>query len=320
MRLLGLGHRVLGIDNLNDYYDPELKLMRLEKSGISRERIMAGKTVGSSCYMGYSFRKMDISDTDGVKELMADHHFDLVIHLAAQPGARYSVENPRTYIDTNITGFYSILEACRETKPGHLVYASSSSIYGNNTSTPYAEGDMTDQPASLYGATKKSNELMAYAYCHLYGIPMTGLRFFTVYGPWGRPDMVYFKYTKSILEGRPIDVYNHGKLKRDYTFIDDIVKGITDLMDIIPDAGTPHQVFNIGNSEPVELLRFIELLERILGKKAEKNMLPMQQGDVLETFADTSRLEAHCGYRPYTSLESGLRQFVEWYLKVYVTP
>ncbi len=316
-KLLESGLRVTGIDNLNDYYDPQLKLRRLAECGIDITGAKSGKTAVSRRYPAYTFRRMDISDKEKIDGLFGEKHFDLVIHLAAQPGARYSVENPASYINTNVIGFFNILEACRHHPPQHLVYASSSSIYGNNEKTPYAESDITDSPASLYGATKKSNELMAYAYSHLYKIPMTGLRFFTVYGPWGRPDMVYFKFMKAILEEKPIDVYNHGKLKRDYTYIDDIVEGISNLIPMIPEGDVPHQVFNIGNSEPVELLHFIETLENLLGKKAIRNMLPMQQGDVMTTFADTAKLEAHCGYKPYTSLENGLKRFADWYFNIY---
>jgi UDP-glucuronate 4-epimerase len=317
-QLLKRGCRVTGIDNLNDYYDPALKLKRLEISGISPKDALSEKMVTSTINPSYRFIRADIADANKLNKLFEDEKFDLVINLAAQPGARYSVENPESYLHSNITGFLNILEACRHHPPGHLVYASSSSVYGNNVQTPYAENHMTDSPASLYGASKKSNELMAYAYSHLYGIPMTGLRFFTVYGPWGRPDMVYFKYTNAILSNQPIDVYNHGKLKRDYTYVDDIVKGIMDLIPIIPDGAVPHQVFNIGNSEPIELLHFIETLEKILGKKAIKNMMDMQQGDVLITYADTAKLENYCGYKPYTSIEAGLRKFTAWYFEEYL--
>jgi UDP-glucuronate 4-epimerase len=317
LRLLEAGHHVLGIDSLNSYYDPELKISRLVSSGIGRDTISGEVPARSNLHPGYSFLRTDISNEEAVEALFAQGGFDCVIHLAAQPGARYSIENPVSYINTNIRGFFNILEACRHHRPAHLVYASSSSIYGHNEKMPYAEGDVTDRPASLYGATKKSNELMAYAYSQLYGIPMTGLRFFTVYGPWGRPDMAYFKYTRAILEGKPIDVYNHGRLRRDFTYVDDIVEGIHAVMGIIPPADDPHRVFNIGNSEPVTLIAFIETLEKILGKKAIRNMLPMQQGDVLATFADTTKLEHYCNYKPYTSLEDGLRRFTAWYLEQY---
>lgn len=317
-QLIERGYSVTGIDNINNYYDPALKLKRLEENGIMKEDALSGQLVTSHTFPSFRFIKADIADAAALNDLFKNGHFDLVINLAAQPGARYSVENPESYLHSNITGFLNILEACRHYQPRHLVYASSSSVYGNNELTPYAEVHKTDSPASLYGASKKSNELMAYAYSHLYGIPMTGLRFFTVYGPWGRPDMVYFKYTHAILNEKPIDVYNHGKLKRDYTYVDDIVKGIMDLLPIVPDGSVPHQVFNIGNSEPVELLEFIETLERVLGKKAIKNMMGMQQGDVLITYADTAKLEKYCGYKPYTSIEEGLKRFTEWYFEKYL--
>ncbi|MEE4257775.1 MAG: NAD-dependent epimerase/dehydratase family protein [Bacteroidales bacterium] len=317
LNLLKQGHRVFGIDNLNNYYDPEIKFRRLAKCGIEHDQIRFDQYSKSMLFREYRFRKMDVSEKESVKELIASENFDTIIHLAAQPGARFSVQKPSSYIKTNIEGFFSILEACREHKPKHLIYASSSSIYGNNTDIPYSEDDKSDMPASLYGATKKSNELMAYAYSHLYGIPMTGLRFFTVYGPWGRPDMVYFKYTRAILNNEPIDVYNNGKLRRDFTYIDDIVKGLIDVMKIIPGGDVPHNIFNIGNSSPEELLYFIEVLENILGRKAIRNMLPMQAGDVIETFADTSKLEKYCGYKPHTQLAEGLQRFVDWYLHEY---
>lgn len=314
--LLEKGYEVCGIDNLNAYYNPELKWLRLQDCGIDRTNASSEKMLQSNTMPAYHFRKMDITDGEAIKSLFAGESFDHVIHLAAQPGARYSVENPTSYIDTNITGFLSILEACRHFPPKHLVYASSSSIYGNNTKTPYSEEDKTDLPASLYGATKKSNELMAYAYSHLYGLPITGLRFFTVYGPWGRPDMAYFKYTKAILDGKPIDVYNRGDLYRDFTYIEDIAKGIYDTMNIIPAPDPGHQVFNIGNSSPAKLIDFIGILENILGKKAIKNMMPMQQGDVYSTYADTGKLEEHCGYKPYTDLKTGLQHFIDWYMSI----
>jgi len=320
LRLLQMGYRVTGIDNLNDYYDPDLKFNRLSACGINRQSIgLSKQPVQSSLHPAYRFIRSDITDTEAIQQLFRNNHFDAIIHLAAQPGARYSIDHPDTYIQTNILGFFNILEACRHNPPKHLVYASSSSIYGSNEKIPYSENDQTDAPVSLYGATKKSNELMAHAYSHLYKIPMTGLRFFTVYGPWGRPDMVYFKYTRSILEGNPIDVYNHGKLKRDFTYVDDIVNGILSLIPKAPKMDVPHHVFNIGNSEPVELLQFIETLEAILDKKAVKNMLPMQKGDVFTTYADSSKLEAYCGYKPHTCLEDGLRNFTGWYSNEYLS-
>jgi UDP-glucuronate 4-epimerase len=319
LRLLELGYPVYGIDNLNNYYDPSLKLKRLSALGIRLGDPEPGTAVISSRFPRYTFEKVDIGNEKRLSELFEENRFDNVVHLAAQPGARYSVDHPGIYISTNINGFFNVLENCRQFPVKHLIYASSSSIYGNNSDIPYSENDKTDAPVSLYGATKKSNELMAHSYSHLYGLPITGLRFFTVYGPWGRPDMVYFKYTKAIDEGRPIDVFNHGKLERDYTYINDIVDGIIRLIPAIPVSETPHQVYNIGNSNPVVLLELIEILEDILGKKAIRNMLPMQPGDVQQTFADCSKLEAHCGYRPGTKLEEGLRKFTAWYFNEYLT-
>ncbi len=319
LRLLDLGYHVYGIDNLNNYYDPLLKLKRLLTSGINLDDSGTETPVISSSYPGYTFEKMDICDQKKISELFEENEFDYVVHLAAQPGARYSVDHPGIYISSNISGFFNILEKCRQFPVKHLIYASSSSIYGNNTKIPYSENDKTDAQVSLYGATKKSNELMAYSYSHLYGLAITGLRFFTVYGPWGRPDMVYFKYTEAIEKGNPIDVFNHGRLERDYTYIDDIVDGVIRLLPLIPVLKTPHQVYNIGNSHPVMLLELIEILESLLGKKAIRNMLPMQPGDVQQTFANCSKLEALCGYRPGTKLEEGLRKFTAWYFNEYLT-
>lgn len=316
LMLIKQGYSVTGIDNLNNYYSQSLKINRLKQSGINKIDHTCSP-VQSTLYEGYRFIQLDLTDGTNLNQLFKDNRFDGIIHLAAQPGARYSVKNPDSYITNNIVGFFNLLEASRTTDISHIVYASSSSVYGDSDDIPYSENQMVDQPVSLYAATKKSNELMAYSYSSLYHIPMTGLRFFTVYGPWGRPDMVYFKYTKSILEGKPIKVYNFGKMKRDFTFIDDIVKGVTDVLKIIPNKKEPHQIFNIGNSDPVELLHFIKVLENILGKKARKEFLPMQKGDVLTTFSDTSKLEKYCGYKPYTSLKKGLNSFTEWYLQNY---
>ena len=316
-RLAGAGHRVTGVDNLNSYYDPRLKIKRLEHCGIDTALLTNGQPVESSIYPAYTFIKCDLTDERQFDEVFTRHSPDIVIHLAAQPGARTSVDKPGDYISNNIIGFFNVLEACRKSPPAHLIYASSSSIYGLNTTQPYSEEHRSDRPASLYGATKKSNELMAHAYSHLYRIPMTGLRFFTVYGPWGRPDMVYFLYTRSILEGKPIKVFNEGNMKRDFTYVDDIVDGITGVMNLIPRENTPHRVFNIGNSNPVKLLDFIQILEKILKKKAVKVMMPMQPGDVTETYADTSLLEKHCGYKPDTKPDEGLKHFVDWYMKNY---
>ena len=305
--LLKSGNQVMGIDNLNDYYNPQLKKDRLKQ-------IESNKN--------FDFRSMDIADRDAMVSLFAENKFDGVVNLAAQAGVRYSIENPAAYVDSNLVGFANILEGCRQSKVGHLVYASSSSVYGANRKMPFSVKDNVDHPVSLYAATKKSNELMAHAYSHLYQLPVTGLRFFTVYGPWGRPDMAYFKFAKAILAGKPIDVYNHGRMKRDFTYIDDIVKGVIKVMEMPPtpneniyEAGTsaPYGIYNIGNNQPIELKTFIEILEMLLGKKAIKNMLPMQPGDVPATYADITELTSRTGFIPQTSLEKGLEQFVTWY-------
>jgi UDP-glucuronate 4-epimerase len=289
--LLARGDEVVGIDNLNDYYDPQLKSDRLVR------------------LPGLRFIKIDIADRRSIEELFENEGFEAVINLAAQPGVRYSLENPHAYVEANIVGFTNILEGCRHHRVGHLVYASSSSVYGGNTKLPYSERDSVDHPVSLYAATKKANELMAHTYSHLFGIPTTGLRFFTVYGPWGRPDMALFRFTQAMLEGRPIDVYNRGRLTRDFTYIDDIAEGVVRVLDL----PSGYRVFNIGNHDPVRLLDYIEAIEEALGIKAQKNFMPMQQGDVLDTFADVSALEAWTGFRPRTSVKEGVKRFVEWY-------
>ena len=315
-KLLAKGVEVVGLDNLNDYYDVNLKYARLKQL--------------EEC-AGFRFVKMDLSDREGIAALFAAEKFDTVINLAAQAGVRYSLENPHAYIDSNISGFMNILEGCRHNAVKHLVYASSSSVYGANTSMPFSVHHNVDHPVSLYAATKKANELMAHTYSSLYGIPTTGLRFFTVYGPWGRPDMALFLFTKAILEGRPIDVFNFGKMQRDFTFVDDIVEGVIRVSEKVPrgnpawcgaspDPGTsyaPYKIYNIGNNSPVELLRFIEVLEDALGKKAQKNMLPIQAGDVPATFADVDDLIADVGFKPATSIEDGIGRFVAWYREFY---
>lgn len=315
-RLLARGDEVVGLDNLNDYYDPTLKEARLA-------RLTPNK--------GFRFVKMDVADRAGMERLFAEEKFDRVIHLAAQAGVRYSLQNPHAYVDSNLVGFINILEGCRHSKVQHLTYASSSSVYGGNTKMPFSEHDSVDHPVSLYAATKKANELMAHTYSHLYGLPTTGLRFFTVYGPWGRPDMALFLFTKAILEGRAIDVFNNGKMKRDFTFIDDIVEGVIRTMDRVaeadagfnpdqPDPGrsnAPFRVFNIGNHNPVELMEFIAAIEKSLGKTAEKNFLPLQDGDVPATYADTAELNAWTGFAPATSVEEGVGRFVQWYRGYY---
>jgi UDP-glucuronate 4-epimerase len=300
-KLLARGEEVLGIDNLNDYYDPQLKQDRLAR--------LQGRP-------GFEFRRVDIADRDAVAALFAEAGIDRVVHLAAQAGVRYSLKNPHAYAQSNLLGFLNVLEGCRNARIAHLVYASSSSVYGGNTKMPFSESDLVDHPVSLYAATKKSNELMAHAYTHLYGFPATGLRFFTVYGPWGRPDMAYYSFTEAILQGRPIDVFNHGDMKRDFTYIDDIVEGVVRVLDRLPDpkAGEPlHHIFNIGHHSPVQLMDFIATLEKHLGRKAQTRMLPMQPGDVPATYADVDALAKWVGFRPSTSLDEGLGRFAAWY-------
>ena len=305
------GLSVLGIDNLNDYYDPALKQMRLAALGDTREETNAK----------FEFLEMDLADRGAIAGLFVANEFDVVINLAAQAGVRYSLENPHAYADANLTGFLNILEGCRHNKPKHLIFASSSSVYGMNIKTPFSVADNTDYPISLYAATKKSNELMAHAYAHLYGIPSTGLRFFTVYGPYGRPDMAYFKFTKAILEGQAIDVYNNGVMQRDFTYIDDIIEGIVRLMPKAPssqksntsNAEATCKVYNIGNNNPVELNRFIAAIEAATGITAKRNNLPMQAGDVPVTYADVDDLVADVGFKPDTSIEEGIERFVRWY-------
>jgi len=299
-RLLARGEDVIGIDNLNNYYDVSLKEARLAQL---------------RNHSGFRFSRIDISDRVEVGKLFDQERPQRVVHLAAQAGVRYSLTNPHAYVDSNLVGFVNILEGCRHAQVQHLIYASSSSVYGGNTKTPFSETDSVDQPVSLYAATKKANELMAHAYSHLYNIPATGLRFFTVYGPWGRPDMAYFSFTQAILEGRPIDVFNHGQLQRDFTYIDDITEGVVRVLDkpATLDAGVPHRVFNIGNHKPVALLVFIETLEKALGRVAIKNFLPMQPGDVHATYADTRQLQEWVGFTPNTPLQEGIEKFVAWY-------
>lgn len=315
-RLCAQGHQVVGLDNLNDYYDVGLKEARL--AVLQREP-------------GFRFVRLDLSDRQGIADLFAREKFNRVIHLAAQAGVRYSLDNPLTYVDSNLLGHMTILEGCRHHQVEHLVYASSSSVYGMNKKMPFATEDSVDHPVSLYAATKKANELMSHTYSHLYGIPTTGLRFFTVYGPWGRPDMALFKFTKAILENRPIDIYNNGDLSRDFTYIDDIVEGILRIDQVIPqqdpswmvesgspgDSSAPYRIYNIGNGRPVKLLDFVAALENALGKTAQKNFLPMQPGDVYATYADTQNLYAATGYQPSVGVEEGVARFVEWYRNFY---
>jgi len=315
LRLLEQGHEVIGCDNLNDYYDPALKKARLDKLQAHR---------------GFSFHRLDIADSKAVADLFGNG-FPRVVHLAAQAGVRYSLENPRAYVDSNIVGFLNILEACRHQGCEHLIFASTSSVYGANRKFPFSEHDNTDHPVSLYAATKKSNELMAHAYSHLFGLPATGLRFFTVYGPWGRPDMSPYRFTQAIVEGKPIDVYNQGNMQRDFTYIDDIVEAVVRVGDrpAAPDpkwtgddpdpagSSAPYRIFNIGNHSPVKLMRLIEVLEEKIGKKAIKRMAPMQPGDVLATYADVDYLARAVDFAPRTSIETGIERFVAWYRDFY---
>ena len=315
-RLLARGDEVVGFDNVNDYYEPTLKEARLARLAPNA---------------GFRMVRMELGDRDGVERLFREERFDRVIHLAAQAGVRYSITHPHAYIDSNLVGFLHILEGCRHHGVQHLTYASSSSVYGANTAMPFSVHQNVDHPVSLYAATKKANELMAHTYSHLYGLPTTGLRFFTVYGPWGRPDMALFLFTKAILEGKPIDVFNFGKMRRDFTFIDDIVEGVIRTSDHTaqsnpewnsdkPDPATskaPYRIYNIGNNNPVELMHLIATLEQCLGKTAEKNMLPMQPGDVPATYADVEALVQDVGFQPKTPIETGVARFVAWYREYY---
>lgn len=303
-RLLQDGFVVFGIDNLNDYYDVNLKKARLAKLQPNQK---------------FTFQYLDLSDRSGVSQLFQEHSFDYVVNLAAQAGVRYSLQNPWAYIDANVTGFVNLVEACRHQSIKHLVFASSSSVYGANTKVPFAVSDSVEKPISLYAVSKKTNELTAYAYSHLYHIPSTGLRFFTVYGPWGRPDMAYFKFVKAIKEEQAIEVYNFGKMQRDFTYIDDIVEGILRVMLTPPKATNqvPYKLYNIGNNCPVELGRFIEAIEHAVGKEAKKILLPMQPGDLPSTYADIDDLIDNLGFRPATPIEDGIQQFVQWYQEYY---
>lgn len=316
-KLVEQGMEVVGIDNINDYYSTDLKYARLQEAGISKEAEKFHQKVTSTKNGNYTFVRMNLEDRDELNQLFETEKFDLVCNLAAQAGVRYSIENPHAYISSNIVGFANILEACRHNNIKHLVYASSSSVYGNNKKMPLATTDFVDNPISLYAATKKSNELMAHTYSHLYGIPTTGLRFFTVYGPWGRPDMAYFSFTKNILAGNTIKVFNHGDLYRDFTYIDDIVEGVIKILHKAPTAEPPYKVHNIGNSSPVKLMDFIETIEKALGQEAKKEYYDMQPGDVYKTFADVSDLEKEFNYSPDTPLEKGIGEFVKWYNSFY---
>jgi len=312
-KLISLGHFVIGIDNINDYYNINLKYARLTQSGIDKNKIEYGKKNQSATLPAYSFIKLDLTDREKLFSFFAEEQFDCVCNLAAQAGVRYSVENPYEYIDSNINGFINILEACRNYTIQHLVFASSSSVYGLNEKIPFSVTDTADRPASLYAVTKKSNELMAHAYSHLFNIPCTGLRFFTVYGPWGRPDMAYYKFAYAIVNNKPIDVYNHGDMLRDFTYIDDIIDGIVAAIDHAPKGPNPFAVYNLGNNRPEKLLVFIELLEKHLGCTAEKRYMEMQAGDVPVTCADIDSTRSDLGWEPKTSLENGLKIFTQWF-------
>jgi len=315
-QLIAMGHEIVGIDNLNDYYDVALK---------------HGRLAWLDKLDGFTFVEMDVADTTAMNALFKQHKFDRVIHLAAQAGVRYSLQNPQAYIQSNLVGFGNVLECCRHNQVEHLVYASSSSVYGMNSKMPYATSDRVDHPVSLYAASKKSNELMAHSYSHLYDLPTTGLRFFTVYGPWGRPDMAYFSFTQKITRGETIDIYNHGKMRRDFTYVDDIVSGVVKVMDCIPQrnanwntidgnpsqSSAPYKIYNIGNHDPVELGEFVSTLEEVIGIEASKNYMEMQPGDVLATFADVEDLARDVGFAPSTSLKTGLSRFYEWYKDFY---
>lgn len=307
------GDDVTGIDNISAYYDTHLKYGRLADAGIDKEKIAYGVSVYSSRFRNYRFIQLDITDKESINRLFAESRFEVVCNLAAQAGVRYSIQNPYTYIQSNVLGFMNILEACRHYPVQHFVFASSSSIYGLNTKVPYSEDDKTDSPVSLYAATKKSDELMAYSYSKLYGIPITGLRFFTVYGPWGRPDMAPFLFMDAIMNNRPISVFNHGDMQRDFTYIDDVIQGINLVIPLPPIDGVPFSIYNIGNSHPVKLMDFIHIIEQTTGKKADCRFIDMQPGDVVVTYADTTKLEKKFGYRPGTPLVEGINQLFEWY-------
>ena len=318
-RLVADGHEVLGLDNLNSYYDVELKHGRLRELGIDPQKLRPGEIAGGRGEA--RFVKLDLANRDGLMDLVARERPEVVVNLAAQAGVRYSLEHPHTYQESNLQGFLNLIEALRYHPVKHLIYASSSSVYGADASVPFREGAAADRPVSLYAATKRANELIAHSYAALYGIPATGLRFFTVYGPWGRPDMAYFLFTRAILAGEPIRVFNYGEMQRDFTYVDDIVEGVLRLLDRPPqsgpDDGVPARVLNIGNGSPVPLMHFIEAVEAELGVTAQKEMLPMQPGDVPITWADCSALEAITGFRPQTPVAEGMRRFVYWYRGFY---
>ncbi len=328
-RLAERGDEVVGLDSINDYYDVNIKYGRLQEAGIQPSSAATGSLVRSLKYEDYWFIRMKLEDQQGIEKLFLAEAFDMVCHLAAQAGVRYSIKDPYAYIFSNIIGFQNILESCRNNNVKHLVYASSSSVYGLNENYPFSTHDNVDHPISLYAATKKSNELIAHTYSYLYSLPTTGLRFFTVYGPWGRPDMALFIFTKAILEGRPIDVFNMGKMERDFTYVDDVVTGVVKVMDLVPTGDSswsgrepdpsrspaPYRIYNIGNNSPVKLMDFIEAIENSLGKKAEKNFLPMQAGDVPATWAEVDDLVKNIDYTPGVEIQEGINRFIKWYLE-----
>ncbi|PIQ47527.1 MAG: NAD-dependent epimerase [Cytophagales bacterium CG12_big_fil_rev_8_21_14_0_65_40_12] len=330
-RLLERGDHVIGLDSVTDYYDIRVKYGRLLETGIAPMNVSYNELIQSSKYPQYQFIQLQLEDSENLNKLFETQKFDKVINLAAQAGVRYSLENPKAYVDSNIVGFVNILEACRHNKIKHLSYASSSSVYGLNETRPFSTSHNVDHPISLYAASKKSNELMAHTYSHLFGLPTTGLRFFTVYGPWGRPDMALFLFTKAILEGKPIQVFNNGEMSRDFTYVDDIVEGVTRVNDnppkgneawsgTHPDPGSskaPYKIYNIGNNSPVKLMDFVTTIEKVLGKEAEKQFMPMQPGDVSATYADVQDLIRNLDYKPETSLEYGVGKFIDWYQEFY---
>lgn len=330
-KLVQDGNEVVGIDNINDYYDPSLKYARLNALGIDKRAQNWGEHVKSTNWPNFTFVRLDITDKKAIDDLFNNEGFSYVAHLAAQPGVRYSITNPRAYIENNINGFLNILEGCRRNGIKHLVFASSSSVYGLNGKTPFSESDSTEHPVSLYAATKKSNEMMAHAYSYIYGLPVTGLRFFTVYGPWGRPDMSPFLFIDGIINGKPIKVFNNGDMLRDFTFIDDIVESVTRIIKIVPECNkewnsetpdpasscAPYRIYNVGNQHPTKLLDYISAIEAELGKEATKEMLPMQAGDVYQTYADSSSLAEATGFTPGTSLKDGIHRTVSWFRKYY---
>lgn len=326
-RLIARGDEVVGLDSINDYYDIQLKYDRLAEAGIEKADIKAGQLIRSKKHANYAFIQLQLEDTDAINTLFEQEKFDKVVNLAAQAGVRYSLINPYAYVNSNIVGFVNLLEVCRHHKIKHLAYASSSSVYGLNKSMPFSTSDNVDHPVSIYAASKKSNELMAHTYSHLFGLPTTGLRFFTVYGPWGRPDMALFLFTKAILADEPIKVFNHGNMVRDFTYVDDIVEGVVRVIDHppagnenwtgeAPDPSTspaPYKVYNIGNNNPIKLMDFIKAIEEKLGKEAQKNMLPIQPGDVEATYANVEDLVSNLDYKPETGIQEGIDNFVDWY-------